>query len=478
MEITKGTVIKSLLWKYLEKSGVQGVSFIVSVVLARLIAPSEFGMIAIVLIMIELSNVIVDGGFNSALIQKKTPTNSDFSTILYVSLSVSLILYIILYISAPYIASFYSEERLTNVIRILCLILLIKAFNSVQNAYISKNMLFKKSFLCYFSASVMSGTIGIFMAYLGYGIWALVAQQITSQVAVCTIMWFYVQWRPSLAFSKESLSSLFSFGWKVFLTNAVISLFKNIRGLFIGKMFGPSDLAFFERGKHFPHLIIDNLSSTIQAILFPVFSNKQDDSKVVKNMLRRSIKTSSLLVFPAMIAFIVMAKPIILLVLTEKWLPAVPFVQIFSLAYLLMPMQTANTQVIAALGRSDILLKLEMSKKVLELVILIVSLMFGVYAVAWGIVLYTILCLFFNLYPNRHLIDYGYSEQFRDILPTLFASVTMGVTMWLIGNLADNILLKLFLEMVTGFLMYLSICYIFKIESFQFIMNLLFQKKN
>lgn len=477
MEITRGLILKSLFWKYLEKSGVQGVSFIVSIVLARLIAPSEFGLIAIVMILIELSNVIVDGGFNSALVQKKEPTNTDFSTILYVSIIVSVVIYAIIYVVSPYIADFYSETRLSHVLRVLCILLVVKAFNSVQNAYISKKMLFKKSFICHFVAVVVSGTTGIVLAYMGYGIWALVCQQIVSQLGVCLAMWFFVRWRPSLLFSKESLKNLFNFGWKVFVTNAMIAFFVNVRGLLVGKMFGPSDLAFFERGRQFPNIIISNLSSTIQAILFPVFANKQDDPVAVKSMLRRSIKTSTLFVAPMMVALIVMTKPIVLLLLTEKWLPAVPFMQIFCIAYLIMPIQTSNMQVITALGRSDLLLKLETWKKVLEFSILIASFMFGVLAVAWGTVLYNFICLFINLYPNRQLINYGYIKQLKDIAPTLLLSLIMGIIMYGVSIFVHTNLLLLVTQTVAGVFTYCIMCYLFRIEACKYILDLLYYAK-
>lgn len=473
MDITRGLILKSLFWKYLEKSGVQGISFIVSIILARLIAPSEFGLIALVMILIELSNVVVEGGFNSALVQKKEPTNADFSTILYVSVVVSIAIYVVLYIISPYIADFYSETRLTSVLKVLCVILIIKAFNSVQNAYISKKMLFKKSFFCNFIAVAISGIIGIIMAIMGYGIWALVCQQIVSQLAVCLTMWFMVRWRPTLSFSEESLKALFSFGWKIFATNAMIAIFKNIRGLLVGKMFGPSDLAFFERGRQFPNIIIDNLSSTIQAILFPVFANKQDDPVAVKSMLRRSIKTSTLFVAPIMVALVVMAKPIVTLLLTEKWLSAVPFVQIFCIAYLLMPIQTSNMQVITALGRSDLLLKLETGKKVLEFSILMVSVMFGVLAVAWGTVLYNAICMFINLYPNRQLINYGYKEQFKDMCPILLISLAMGGQMCLFGFFVSSPWLLICTQIMIGVLSYSLMCYFFHIEAFVFIIELI-----
>ena len=477
MEISRSTIIKSLLWKYLEKFGVQGVSFVVSVLLARLIAPSEFGLIAIVMILVELSNVVVDGGFNSALIQKKEPKNQDFSTILYVSILASLLLYAILYVAAPHIADFYHEDRLAAVLRVLCIVLLFKAFNSVQSAFISKNMLFKKSFVCNFVAVLISGIVGVALAYMGWGIWALVAQQLLSQIAVCLIMWYYVRWRPSLIFSKESLKELFDFGWKIFLTNIIVAIFKNVRGLVIGRLFNASSLAFFERGKHFPALIVDNLSSTIQAILFPVFSNKQDDVVAVKSMLRRSIKTSSLFVFPSMIGFIVVAKPVIVLLLTDQWLPAVPFVQIFCIAYLLMPIQSANQQVIISLGRSDLVLKLEIIKKIVELLILIISFMYDSIAVAWGIVLYNFICLFINLYPNRQLVNYSYYEQFKDLVPIVSVSIIMGIVMLGCSFINLPLIFVLCVQIIMGILSYIVLNIVFKVEAFTFLIKIIRKNK-
>ena len=478
MEITKGVVLKSLLWKYLEKSGVQGIRFLVSIILARLIAPSEFGVIAIVLILIELSNVVVDGGFNSSLIQKKETSNADYSTILYVSVVVSLVLYAILYLTAPYIASFYSDARLEEILRVLCIILIFKAFNSVQNAYISKNMLFKVSFICNFVSIIVSGIVGILMAYLDYGIWSLVFQQIIFQVVICLTMFFCVHWRPSLDFSLNSLNTLLGFGWKVFATNLMIVSFENVRGLLVGKIYGPLDLAYFERGKNFPNLLFSNVGSTIQAILFPVFSHKQDDHCAVKSMLRRSIKTSTLIIAPTMIALAVMAKPIVELLLTNKWISAVPYIQIFCLAYLLMPIQTSNMQVITALGRSDVLLKMEVWKKVLEFSILIGSCLISVVAIAWGTVLYNVICLFINLYPNRRLINYGYLEQFKDIAPMLLISVFMGGIMWSCSLFVSSSLLLICIESTIGIVGFCLLCVFFKVEAFSFVLEMLLNAKN
>ena len=473
MEISRSIVIKSLAWKFLEKMGTQGIHFIVSIVLARLIAPQEFGLIAMISIFIAISGTIVEGGFGSALIQKKNATNTDFSTIFYVSLGSSALLYSILFLCAPLIASFYNEPSLTLLVRVVGIGLFIGAIGSVQGAYLSRNMMFRKTFICNIMSNILSGTIGIFMAYKGYGVWALVSQSLFANIFCTVYMWFAIKWRPQLVFSFQSLKELFGFGWKIFATSMVITLFKNIRGLVIGKMYAPAMLAFFEKGKGLPNLVISNLSSTIQVILFPVLSNAQDDKIKVKFMLKRSIKTSALLIFPLLVLLLVTARPLVILLFTEKWLPTVPFLQIFCIAYIILPIQSANMQVIQSLGRSDLTLKIETIKKILELIIIVISFTISVEAVAWGYVVYNYICFFINLYPNQNLINYSWREQICDILPNLLAAITMGICVYYMIYLPVNSFLIVIIQTVLGLTIYTLICYLFKLESFTYIYNMI-----
>ena len=473
MEISRSLVIKSLAWKFLEKMGTRGISFVISVVLARLLAPHEYGLIAMISIFFAISGTLIEGGFGSALIQKKNATNIDFSTIFYVSLSSAFLLYSILYICAPLIASFYNQPILSTIVRVSGLSLFLGAINSVQGAYLSKNMMFRKSFLCNIISTVLSGIIGITMAYKGYGVWALVSQSLFAGVFNTLYMWFAIGWRPQLVFSFQSLKELFGFGSKILITSLIISLFKNIRGLVIGKMYAPAMLAFFEKGKSMPNLIISNLSSTIQGILFPVLSNSQDDKAKVKSILKRSIKTSALLVFPCITLLFVTARPLVILLFTEKWLPTVPFLQIFCLAYIILPIQSANMQVVQSLGRSDLTLKIETIKKILELIIMVISFTISVEAVAWGIVIYNYVCLFINLYPNRKLIKYSYHEQISDILPNLIAAFCMGLFVYFLIYLPLSSFVIIVLQVIGGLLFYSAICYVFKIESFVYIYNII-----
>ena len=453
--------------------GVRGITFVVSIILARLLAPHEYGLIAMISIFFAISATIIDGGFGSALIQKKNATAIDFSTIFYVSIVSSFFLYLVIFLCAPLIASFYNQPILTKILRVSGISLFLAAINSVQGAYLSRNMMFRKSFLCNIISVVLSGIIGITMAYKGYGVWALVAQSLFAGVFGTLYMWFTIGWRPQLVFSYKSLKELFGFGWKILATNMVIALFKNIRGLVIGKMYAPAMLAFFEKGKSMPNLIISNLSSTIQGILFPVLSNSQDDKTKVKSILKRSIKTSALLVFPFIILLFVTARPLVNILFTEKWLPAVPFLQIFCIAYIILPIQSANMQVIQSLGRSDLTLKIETIKKILELIIMIISFTISVEAVAWGIVIYNYVCLFINLYPNRRLINYSYYEQISDITPNLLASICMGLSVYFFIYLPVNSFVIVVLQVLGGLLLYLCICYLFKIESFVYIYNII-----
>ena len=453
--------------------GTQGISFVVSVVLARLLAPHEYGLIAMISIFFAISGTLIEGGFGSALIQKKNATNIDFSTIFYVSLSSSFLLYSILYICAPLIASFYNQPILSTIVRVSGLSLFLGAINSVQGAYLSKNMMFRKSFLCNIISTILSGIIGITMAYKGYGVWALVAQSLFAGIFGTVYMWFAIGWRPQLVFSFQSLKELFGFGSKILITSLIISLFKNIRGLVIGKMYAPAMLAFFEKGKSMPNLIISNLSSTIQGILFPVLSNSQDDKAKVKSILKRSIKTSALLVFPCITLLFVTARPLVILLFTEKWLPTVPFLQIFCLAYIILPIQSANMQVVQSLGRSDLTLKIEIIKKILELIIMVISFTISVEAVAWGIVIYNYVCLFINLYPNRKLIKYSYLEQIADITPNMIATIIMGLSVYFFIYLHLSNFVIIILQVLGGLILYFSICFLFKIESFVYIYNII-----
>jgi len=468
---SKNNVISSLFWKLMERGGTQGVQFLVQIVLARLISPEEFGIIAIVMVFINLARVFVQSGFNTALIQKKDADELDFSSTFYLSLIVAGILYIIIYFTAPIIANFYSDSNLVSVLRVLSLILFTGAFNSIQNAYVSRNLLFRRLFKSSLGAILISGVVGIFAAYQGLGVWALVIQQLVNQISITIIMWFTVNWRPRLIFSIERIKTLFSFGWKLLASSLLNTLYLDLRTLLIGRFYTPSILGYYNRGEQFPKVIVNNVNGSIQSVMLPTLSAYQDDKKRMKKFMRRSIVTSSFLIFPMMIGMAVVAESLVAVVLTETWLPAVPFLQIFCISYMLMPIHTANLQAINALGRSDIFLRLEIFKKTLGVIVLAISLPFGVYAIAIGQVINNVIASFINAYPNKKLLGYGYIEQISDIIPSLFLSVVMGAVVYMFNILNIEGWKILIIQVLIGIIIYIILAIITKNESFSYLLK-------
>lgn len=473
MEISRDIVFKSLFWKFLERFGTQLVSFVVSIILARLLLPEQYGAIALIMIFINVCNVIIDGGLNTALIQKKNADNIDFSTILYSSILISGILYTLLFFLAPYIAEFYDQLILTTIIRVLGINLFFFAVNSIQRAYVSKHMLFNKLFYSSFISVIISGFIGILLAYKDFGIWALVAQSLSCTIVTCLVMWFTIKWRPVLLFSFDRFSQLFSYGWKIFMANFITVIFVEIRKLFIGKLYTPSNLAYYEKGEQFPSLIMNNIFTSIQSILLPTLSEVQDDKARVKAIMRRSTKMSCFVIYPLMIGMIVTAEPLVNILLGEKWQGVIPFIQIMCVANFFRPITISNWEAIKALGYSGITLKLEVLKKVVDIIILLVSINLGVKAIACGMVLFNFLCIFINLAPNIKLLNYKIHEQILDAVPTLIISIIMGVIIFLLRYTDLGNIWLLGGQIFVGVTSYTLLCHIFKEESYTYLLNLI-----
>lgn len=475
----KSSVITSLIWKFLERIGTQGVSFAVAIVLARLLSPADFGLIAIVTVFVTMANVFVQSGLNTALIQKKNADNLDFSTVFFSCLALAAVLYMGLFFSAPFIAKFYNNQsELVPIIRVLGLMLPLGALNSIQEAYVARNMMFKKLFFRSVGAIIPAGIIGVVCAYLGFGIWSLVAQQLSNAFLICVIMWFTVKWRPSFCFSFERWKGLFSFGWKLLCSALLDTFYRNIRDLVIGKLFTPADLGFYNRGDQFPKLIITNINTSIQSVLLPSFSTVQDDRGRLKSLARRSIRTSSFLILPMMAGLAAVAHPLTLVLLGEKWLPAVPFIQICCFSYAFWPIHTTNLSAINAVGRSDVFLKLEIIKKSYGLAVLAIA----IYAfrspigIAMSAAITAPLGSFVNAYPNKKLLNYGFGEQMKDFLPSFLLSVAMGALVLLCGNyLTENLnlapVLLLPILVVGGAIFYFGLAKAFRMECLDYLLK-------
>lgn len=465
----KAKVIISLFWKLMERVGTHGIQFVVQIILARLLLPEEYGTIAIIAIFISFANVFVQYGFNTALIQKKNADETDFSSVFFLSLLVAGVFYLILFFTAPLIAGFYENPALTSLLRVLAITLFVGGLNSIQNAVVARKLEFRKLFFSSLGAMLVSGLVGIVMAYNGYGSWALVAQQLSNQIMIAIILWFTVKWRPLLLFSMVRLKELFSFGWKLLVSALINMLYMDSQGLIIAKIYSPIMLGYFNRGQQFPALIVSNINGSIQSVMFPALSQQQENVQRVKEMVRRAIITSSFLIFPMMVGLAVIAEPLVKILLTDKWLPCVPFLQISCAAYALLPIHTANLQAINALGRSDIFLKLEIVKNVVGLMILGISLFYGIYAIAVGMFISSVTSSFINAYPNKKLLNYSYLQQIKDIFPSLVLALIMGGLTYLISwfNLSPG--LTLIFQISAGSIFYFGMAKIMNLESFAYI---------
>lgn len=469
----KRVIISSLFWKFFERAGTQLIQFGVTIALARILAPDDFGLVALIAIFISIASVFVQSGLNTALIQKKDADDLDFSSVFWASLGIAVATYTILFFGAPFIADFYEHPSLTVVIRVLAITLFIDVFSSIQNAYVARNMLFKKLFFRSVGAIIPSGAIGLTLAFCGFGIWALVAHQFCNAFLAVAIMWFTIPWRPSFKFSFTRFKSLFTYGWKLLVSSLIDVVYTNLRGLIIGKFFSPADLAYYNRGDTFPFLIVNNINTSIGSVLLPSFAAAQNDIVQLKKMMRRSIITSTFIITPMMAGLAAMAHQVVLLILGEKWLPCVPFVQIYCFMYLFYPIHTTNLSAIKAVGRSDVFLKLEIIKKICGLSLLIGSYFYfkSPIGIAYGALVSTILCSFINANPNRKLLGYGYLEQIKDIFPTFILTVPMGIAVYAIGTSDIPLLPQSILQVITGILVYFSIAKLFRMERFDYLVK-------
>lgn len=467
----KTSVLSSLFWKSLERGGVSGIQLIIQIILARLLLPEDYGIIALIVVFISISQTFVQSGLGTALIQKREVTDEDYSSVFYLTLLVALGFYSILFLAAPFIAAFYNQPLITPILRVLGLTLFFGAVNTIQNAVIARKFQFKKLFVSSVGAVLLSGVVGIAMAYTGYGVWALVGQQFTAITVLCAIMWLTVKWRPKLLFSLARVKELFSFGWKLLVSGLIDVTYNNLSILVIGKLYPANMLGFYTKGQEFPNLLVTNINSSIQAVMFPAYARCQDNRVQVKQIMRRALVTSSFLVFPAMAGLAAVAKPLVLLLLTEKWLFAVPFLQIFCAVYALWPIHTVNLQAINALGRSDVFLKLEIIKKALGLSVLAFTIPIGIYAIALGMVVTGIIATFINAYPNKLLLDYSVTEQWKDLMPALILSLLMCIVTYSVLFLGQPVWVTLILQIGVGVLVYMGFAWLLKLESLMYLVD-------
>lgn len=472
----KTKTMTNFLWRFAERCGAQLVGFIVSLILARLLTPEQFGTIALITVFTSILQVFVDSGLGNALIQKKHADDLDFSTVFIFNIIFCLLLYLLIYFACPLIASFYNDDSLIPVIRVLSVVVLISGVKNVQQAYVARNLIFKKFFFSTLCGTIVAAICGILMAIKGFGIWALVTQLILNPLIDTIVLWCTVGWKPKLMFSFTRLKALFSYGWKLLFVSLIDTIHNDIRQLIIGKMYSSSDLAFYNKARQFPGLIASNINSSIESVLFPVLSTSQDDVVQLKKMTRKSMSVSSFIMWPLLLGIAAVGKNLIPLLLTDKWNPCIPFLYIACFEYGILPFTTANLNAIKALGKSDISLKLEIIKKTISLCIIFASMKFGVFAIAIGGSVYSIISTIINSFPNRKLLNYGYGEQMKDILPSFFSALVMAVIVAVIPLDCCSNFIQLVLRIAVGIIVYIFIASFCKISGYKYIKDIVFRK--
>lgn len=469
----KLSTIKSLFWKLFEQGGTAVVTLLIQVVLARLLSPDEFGMLAIMLVFVNVGNVIVQSGLNTAIIQAPDATERDYSTVFWMSLTVSAVLYLAVFLAAPAVAGFYGMPESVTPLRVLVLVLVINAYNSIQEAIVARNLEFHKTFRATITAGVVSGAVGVGVALAGGGIWALVLQQLVQQGCKCLVLALQVPWKPSLVFDPGRAVTLFRFGWKLLVSGILEQGYQSLSDLMIGKVFTSADLGYVSQGKKYPYSLGCLLDGAIQPVMLSAVSRVQEDLTYVKRLARRALKTSTFIVMPAMALFAVAAEPIVRLVLGEAWLPSVPFLQMYCFVYALLPIHTTNLQVLNGMGRSDLFLRLEVAKKAIGVAVLAftVFVLRDLHLIVAGYMLVGIVSTFINAFPNRRVIGYAYHEQVRDILPAVLLSAVAAGAAWTVSLLGLSDLATILMQAAVMVVAYLGIAALLRVEELSYLLG-------
>lgn len=478
MTTFKEKTIKSLFWRLLERGGSQLVSLIVQIVMARLLTPEDFGQLALLLIFVNVGNMIVMSGLHISLVQTSEITDEDCSTVFWITLGVGVVLYVIIFLCAPFIADYYGGPALTAPLRVLTLVLIISSYPSIIVSRLQHDLNYKTIFKATLAGAVCSGIIGISAALLGAGLWALVVQQVAFAIFSGATLVVATRWFPKFEFSPARGKALFTFGWKVMATSLIDTLYQSLTDSIIGKQFGSAELGIVSQGKKYPQALGNLLDGTIQPVMLAATARQQDNIEQVKRLVRRALKTSTFLIFPAMAAFAMVAQPLVLLLLGEKWLPAVPFLQIFCFIFAIYPVHTANLNALNGIGRSDIFLKLEIIKRSYGLIILLLAafVLQNVYAVVIGLAIECLISCFVNAVPNSRIIDYSPIEQARDILPALVLALLALAVCYpisLLVGLGLNYIIVMLIQLVAYMLVYLVLVKLFKLEEATYLLNTL-----
>lgn len=473
----KSSALSATLWKIIEKFGSKSIQIVIQVILARILVPDDYGIVAILTVFITLSNIFIQNGFSTSLIQKKEATQEDFCTALFTSIGIAAICYVVLFFSSPFIAAFYEIEGLSVYLRVQSLILFAGAFNSVQYAYVSRSLNFRSYTISTLIASGVSGVAGVLFAVNGFGVWALIYQQLIANFLAVAVLYFLVEWRVQLCFSMNSLHELFGYGWKVLASSLINSLYGSMYDLIIGKVYTKEILGLYNRGQQFPLMITQNLNDTVQSVTLPILSEMQDDVAGMKRRMKKALMLNAFIVFPTMVGLAAISYEFIYVILGEKWLEAVPYMMLLCIVYSIYPIHTMNIQCMKAIGRSDLFLKLEIIKKVIEVSTVIITVRYGLIAMIVGQIVLSFVAVPINAWPVKKLIGYGAMEQLNDLLPTIVAGILMYITVKLVCFIPIAIIVKLFLEIIVGAGVFIALSYLFKNDAMRYMIEIWDERK-
>lgn len=461
----KNQAVKGVVWSSVERFSMQGAQFVMGIIMARLLTPDDYGLIGMILVFTSISQVFIDGGFANALIQRQDRSETDFSTVFYINLGISILFYTLLYLLAPYIASFYEQPLLTNITRVYAITLILNSITAVNRTKLVIAVDFKTQTKISFIAAILSGIIGVYCAYTNYGVWAIVAQAISFSIFNIILNFYYVRWIPSPIFSVASFKKLFAFGSKLLVANLISSVYTNLYVFAIGKKFSPTSLGLYTRADHFAQFASANLGNILQRVAFPIFSQIQDDDQRLIRAYQKYITMSALIIFPIILGLCGVAKPLILVLLSEKWGDCTILLQILCFSYLWNCIVTININLLNVKGRSDLVLKLEAAKKSVAFTILFISLYFDLIGVCIGLAIYSMIALYMNTYYTKKILNYGFKKQFSDIFPYLAASLFIMAEALIISRYVESPFFSLCTSLVVCPISYASICYAMKFDA-------------
>lgn len=477
-ESIRNKTVKGVGWSFADNMFNQGITFLVGLVLARLLTPEEYGLIGLITIFISVFNSIVDSGFSNALIRKTNVQDKDFNTAFLTNLVVSVFLYLILYIWAPAISRFFDQPMLISLLRVMGVIVIINAFGLIQRTIYIRNVDFKTQAKISLWASVLSGVTGIVMAYYGLGVWSLVGQQVSRQFLQSFLMWCYSNWYPKIQFSMQSFRDLFGFGWKLLVSGLINTVWNEIYQVVIGKFYSADTLGQYTRAHQFTTIFSSNLTGIVQRVSYPVLSQIQDDKQRLKNGYKRVIKCTMLISFCCMLGLAAIAEPMVLTLIGEQWLPCVPFLQLISFQMMLYPLHAINLNMLQVQGRSDLFLKLEIIKKIIAIGPLLLGIFIDVYLMLIGSILTGFISYYLNAFYSGKFLNYSIWEQIKDILPSFGIASVMAVMVYAISFINVSPILLLTIQLFAAFIIVFILCEITKLDSYLELKEIALSYKN